>query len=137
MNKTSFDGFIFILFSRQILLSVFSPKNLMLFFSISIIFIFLSPNLQLSVVTSEDSFSTLCFYLFMFQPPWLGKTSGLVVIKHRVSEFKFFFFFFLLFLKINLIYFFLIGGLLIHNIVLVSAIHQHESAICIHMSPPS
>ena len=30
-----------------------------------------------------------------------------------------------------------IGGYLLYNIVLVSAIHQHESAIGIHMSPPS
>ena len=29
---------------------------------------------------------------------------------------------------------FSIGGLLIYNIVLVSAIHQHETAICIPMS---
>ena len=33
------------------------------------------------------------------------------------------------------IYLFLIGDN--YNIVLVSAIHQHESAIGIHMSPPS
>ena len=33
--------------------------------------------------------------------------------------------------------FFLIGGKLLYNVVLVSAIHQCESAISIHMSPPS
>ena len=32
---------------------------------------------------------------------------------------------------------FLIEGILLYNIVLVSAIHQHESAIGIHMFPPS
>ena len=32
---------------------------------------------------------------------------------------------------------FLIEGWLLYNIVLASAIHQHESAIGIHMSPPS
>ena len=31
----------------------------------------------------------------------------------------------------------LIEGKLLHNIVLASAIHQHESAIGIHVSPPS
>ena len=31
----------------------------------------------------------------------------------------------------------LIGGELLYNPVLVSAIHQHESATGIHMSPPS
>ena len=31
---------------------------------------------------------------------------------------------------------FLIGGSLLYNIVLVSAIHHQESAICIHMSLP-
>ena len=40
-----------------------------------------------------------------------------------------------------IIYLFLIGGQLLYNIVLVSAIHQHESAIGIHMplslEPPS
>mgnify|MGYP007134505402 CR=1 FL=1 len=35
------------------------------------------------------------------------------------------------------IYLFLIGGQLFYNIVLVSAIHQLESATGIHMSPPS
>ena len=39
-----------------------------------------------------------------------------------------------LFLNLNL---FLIGGFLLYNIVLVSAMCQHESAIGIHMSPPS
>ena len=39
--------------------------------------------------------------------------------------------FFLLFFKI------LVGGKLFYNSVLVSAIHQHESTIGIHMSPPS
>ena len=32
---------------------------------------------------------------------------------------------------------FLIGGYLLYNVVLVSAIQQHESAISIHISPPS
>ena len=32
---------------------------------------------------------------------------------------------------------FLSGGYLLYNIVLVSAMYQHESAIGIHMSPPS
>ena len=32
---------------------------------------------------------------------------------------------------------FLTGGKLLYNIVLVSGIHQHESAIGIHISPPS
>jgi len=32
---------------------------------------------------------------------------------------------------------FLIGGLLLYDIVMVSAIHRHESATGIHMSPPS
>ena len=41
---------------------------------------------------------------------------------------------FIIFLKF---YLFLIGGWLLYNIVLVSAIHQHESATGIHMSPPS
>ena len=33
--------------------------------------------------------------------------------------------------------FFKLEDKLLYNIVLVSAIHQHESAICVHMSPPS
>ena len=42
------------------------------------------------------------------------------------------------FLSIDLLFLkFLIGGELLYNIVLVSAIHQHESAISIHMSPRS
>ena len=36
-----------------------------------------------------------------------------------------------------LIHLFLIKGQLFYNIVLVSSIHQHESAIGIHRSPPS
>ena len=32
---------------------------------------------------------------------------------------------------------FLIGGWLLYNVVLFSATHQHESAIGLHMSPPS
>ena len=32
---------------------------------------------------------------------------------------------------------FLIGGYLLYNVVLVSATQQHESAISIHISPPS
>ena len=38
---------------------------------------------------------------------------------------------------IFLIYLFLIGGQLLYNIVLVSAMHQHESFIRMHMPPPS
>ena len=34
-------------------------------------------------------------------------------------------------------YLFLIVGYLLYNVVLVSAIHEHESAIGIHMSSPS
>ena len=30
-----------------------------------------------------------------------------------------------------------IGGELLYNVVLVSAVQQYESAICVHMSPPS
>ena len=36
-----------------------------------------------------------------------------------------------------LLFLFLIGGWLLYNIVLVTAIRQHESAIGIHMFPPS
>ena len=36
-----------------------------------------------------------------------------------------------------LLFLFVIGGYLLCSIVLVSAIHQHESAIGVHMSPPS
>ena len=48
----------------------------------------------------------------------------------------YFFFFFkkIVFLKI---YLFLMERSLLANIVLVSAIYQHESAIGVHMSPPS
>ena len=42
-------------------------------------------------------------------------------------------FFFFIFAQANL---FLIEGELLHYIVLVSAIHDHESAIGIHVSPP-
>ena len=35
------------------------------------------------------------------------------------------------------IYLFLIERQFLYNIVLVSAIHQYESAIGVHMSPPS
>ena len=40
--------------------------------------------------------------------------------------------------SIFFIYFckFLIGGQLLYNIVLVSAVQQHESALSIHISPP-
>ena len=46
---------------------------------------------------------------------------------------------FCLFFKTSgfLLFLFVIGGYLLCSIVLVSAIHQHESAIGIHMSPPS
>ena len=37
----------------------------------------------------------------------------------------------------NFLMYFLIEGSLLYNIMLVSAMHQHESAIGIHMSPPS
>ena len=37
----------------------------------------------------------------------------------------------------NFLNLFLIEGYLLYNIVLVSAIHQNESALSIHMSPPS
>ena len=40
------------------------------------------------------------------------------------------------FLFFNLIYLFLISGWLLYNIALVFAIHQHESAIGIPISPP-
>ena len=40
-----------------------------------------------------------------------------------------------LFIFIFLIYLFLIEGQLLYNTVMVSAIHQCESAIGIHMSP--
>ena len=52
------------------------------------------------------------------------------------NGFYFFFFFFkkIVFLKI---YLFLMERSLLANIVLVSAIYQHESAIGIHMSSPS
>ena len=42
-----------------------------------------------------------------------------------------------IFLDIWKNYLFLIGGYLLYNIVLISAMHQHESAIGIHISPPS
>ena len=48
---------------------------------------------------------------------------------------QFFFSFFMLFPPKS--YLSLIEGKLLHNIVLASAIHQHESAIGIHVSPPS
>ena len=51
-------------------------------------------------------------------------------ITNRIAKYLFHFYFF------NLINLFLIGGWLLYNISLVSAIHQHESAIGIHMSPP-
>ena len=35
------------------------------------------------------------------------------------------------------VYLFIIGEKLLYNVVLVFAIHQHESAIGIHLSPPS
>ena len=38
---------------------------------------------------------------------------------------------------ICVVYLFLVGEQLFYNIVLVSAIHQYESATCIHTSPPS
>ena len=38
---------------------------------------------------------------------------------------------------IYMYFFFLIGGWLLYNIMLVSAIHQHESVIGVHMSLPS
>ena len=37
----------------------------------------------------------------------------------------------------NLCLFILIGGQLLHDIVMGFATHQHESAICIHVPPPS
>ena len=40
-------------------------------------------------------------------------------------------------LSILFLKFILIGRLLLYNVVLLSAIHQHESAIGIHTSPPS
>ena len=39
-------------------------------------------------------------------------------------------------LDLMLSFFFLIGGWLLYHIVLVSAIHQHESVKGVHMSPP-
>ena len=35
------------------------------------------------------------------------------------------------------VFFFLIGVYLLYNVVLVSAVQQRESAVCIHISPPS
>ena len=50
---------------------------------------------------------------------------------------EFFFFFLSLSPFFYLIYLILIGGSLLYNIVLVSAIHQRESATGVHISPPS
>ena len=44
---------------------------------------------------------------------------------------------YLVFIFIFKIYLFLIEGYLLYNIVLVSAIHQHESVIGTHIPPPS
>ena len=40
-------------------------------------------------------------------------------------------------LMLNVLFYSLIGGKLLYNIVLVSAIQQHNSAMIIHISPPS
>ena len=45
--------------------------------------------------------------------------------------------FFRIRLRLNFFNLFLIERKLLYNIVLVSAVHQHESVIGIHMSPPS
>ena len=54
-----------------------------------------------------------------------------------VSPCLFFFFNFNKFSPAPQTYLFLIEGKLLHNFVLASAIHQHDSAIGIHVSPPS
>ena len=63
--------------------------------------------------------------------PWNPLGCSLDFFYKSTTIFFFFFFSFIcfLFFKKNLI-----GGLLLYNIGLVSAIHQHESAIDIHIS---
>ena len=56
---------------------------------------------------------------------------------HLKTKDIFFWLSFCLFFKHFKIYLFLTEGWLLYNILLVSAIHKYESAIGIHMSPPS
>ena len=80
----------------------------------------------------------------------MRKTSAVqndICLGSKVRGTSFFFFFSILivfcachFLKELLFFprfFVLIGGQLLYNVVVVSAIHQRESAICVPSSPPS
>ena len=69
-------------------------------------------------------FFILCVYLWMYQ-------SNLLLETHIVFP-SFIILVFLIF-----IFFFITGGKLLYNFVLVSVIKQHKSAIIIHVSPPS
>ena len=84
--------------------------------------------------------------------PLLHKSLSLILasflpaIIKRCSNGDFLFTSFLLYLLIGVCvekllkvisFFFLIEVQLLYNVVLVSAVQQSESAVCVHMSPPS
>ena len=58
----------------------------------------------------------LMFFIFLLNGSWVGNGPSFLF---------------------SLTYLFLIEVKLLHNVVLASAIHQHESAMGIHVSPPS
>ena len=68
-------------------------------------------------------FPFLLFYYFIFN--FIFKLYIIVLVLPNIK------------MNPSQVYIFLIGGILLYNIVLMSTTHQHESAISKHMSPPS
>ena len=91
----------------------------------------------LLILGYHTDFCSVCLRHLSWSPVLLPSPVSEHILNIDILEFfRFSFFSQLLFIKIVL-NLFLIGGQLLYNIVLVSAVHQHESGLDIHISPPA